>query len=255
MTPNAASPALTDADQALREEIARLIYGRFPIWCNNPRPKCMLLDWTSHLEERSRWPYRKAADDILAGPLATLRARATAAEAERDKFRSDLAAAVILVGEHARARGEAEGRLRVAELPGIVEVWQDRATAAEDKLKDREAEIAALRAPQDDGAAAMRDWRPELVGADRLGKDRKGDVTINVPTALCWLQFRPGCTTGTDEQTRPGVGFSLVAYPDSNGEWPSGVIPRDEATKLLDMLGRFLAQPDPRQEPGTGGEE
>lgn len=121
-------------------------------------------------------------------------------------------------------------------------------------LADVKAAIAALRAPQNDGAAAT-EWRPELVGADRLGRDRKGDVTINVPTALCWLQFRPGCSTGTDEQTRPGVGFSLVAYPDSHGEWPSGVIPRDEATKLYDMLGRFLAQPDPSQEPGTGGEE
>jgi hypothetical protein len=96
--------------------------------------------------------------------------------------------------------------------------------------------LAALRIVerQDNG------WDPKLVGADRLSKARPGDVTINVPTARCWLQFEPGSSTGTDELTRPGVGFTLVAYPDSSGEWPCGVIPRDEASKLHQMLQTFL---------------
>ncbi|MFC7663675.1 hypothetical protein ACFQWF_14575 [Methylorubrum suomiense] len=85
-------------------------------------------------------------------------------------------------------------------------------------------------------------WQPRLVGAEMLGTDRKSDVTINVPTALCWLQFRPEVTTGTDEDTRPGLGFTLVAYPESRGEWPCGVIPRTEAARLYNMLAEFLAR-------------
>ena len=116
--------ALTDADQALETNLRRVAELGYTVRGQR--------DPASYMVE--------AADT-----LATLRARATAAEAERNKLRSDLAAAVILVGEHARARGEAEGRLRVAELPGIVEGWRDRATAAEDKLKDQEAEIERLQ--------------------------------------------------------------------------------------------------------------
>lgn len=94
-------------------------------------------------------------------------------------------------------------------------------------------------------------WRPQLTGADRLTRDRKGDVTINVPTALCWLQFRPDSFTGTEDETRPGVGFTLVAYPGSAGEWPCGVIPRDEAFRLYEMLARFFAAHPPPGEPAA----
>jgi len=96
-----------------------------------------------------------------------------------------------------------------------------------------------------DGEEVGREWRPQLTGAHQLGRDRKGDVTINIPTALCWLQFQPEAFTGDEDQTRPGVGFSLVAYPDSHGEWPSGVIPRDEAYKLYRMLGSFFDKHSP----------
>ncbi|MBY0254539.1 MAG: hypothetical protein K2X54_24695, partial [Methylobacterium organophilum] len=100
-------------------------------------------------------------------------------------------------------------------------------------------------------AAPPGPWRPQLAGADRLGRDRKGDVTINVPTALCWLQFRPDSFTGTEDETRPGVGFTLVAYPGSAGEWPNGVIPRDEAFRLYEMLARFFAAHPPSGEPAA----
>lgn len=112
------------------------------------------------------------------------------------------------------------------------------------------SDVAAYRAMV--AAAPPGPWRPQLAGADRLGRDRKGDVTINVPTALCWLQFQPDVTTGTeDEGTRPGVGFTLVAYPGSAGEWPCGVIPRDEAFRLYEMLGRFFAKHPPSGEPAA----
>jgi NTP pyrophosphatase (non-canonical NTP hydrolase) len=155
----------------------------------------------------------------------------------------------------AGAAGGADGFVLVPREPTpkmVASTWNDHVDASGGIESQNARNKRIYRAMI--AAAPPGPWCPQLTGADRLGRDRKGDVTINVPTALCWLQFRPACSTGTDEQTRPGVGFSLVAYPGSHGEWPSGVIPRDEATKLHEMLGRFLAQPDRLPETATGGE-
>jgi hypothetical protein len=73
---------------------------------------------------------------LLAGPIASGIARLTG---ERDKALSDQRAMLIQVGEHALARGEAEGALWISEKAGIVEGWRARAEAAE-------AETARLRA-------------------------------------------------------------------------------------------------------------
>jgi hypothetical protein len=129
-------------------------------------------------------------------------------------------------------REEAVQFEREAENPTARQYWRGR-SAGYAVARDMARADAAERAG--DGP-----WRPELTGAHRLAKDREGDVTINVPTAMCWLQFSMESSTGTEDDTRPGVGFALVAYPGSSGEWPVGVVPRSEVAKLHRSLGRFL---------------
>lgn len=74
-------------------------------------------------------------------------------------------------------------------------------------------------------------------------------LTITVVAGLCELTFRTGMSTGRDDDTNPGVGFDAVAtfarVKDGTavkGEihFGSGVIRREDATKLRDMLEIFL---------------
>lgn len=154
------SSALTDADQdaGLRESIAR---AGFAGWYGRDE----------YDEHPVQGMWERAADAIMRGPLATLRARATAAEAERDSMVAwaksathacDKAYIAPSVEEDnlialAKMYGEACGRM--VALYGMYErlgedntrwaddcedFWQ-RLCAAEHRLKDREAEIERLR--------------------------------------------------------------------------------------------------------------
>lgn len=60
-----------------------------------------------------------------------VRSRFASLIAGRDAAVADQRAMLVQVGEHARARGEAEGALLISEKAGIVEGWRDRARAAE----------------------------------------------------------------------------------------------------------------------------
>jgi len=110
MPPTAASPALTDADQALREA---LDYLRMP-------------EVTSAKYAVVPVKGDREALAVVEAALTTLRARTTAAEAERDNW---------------KATAETHAH--------VMNVWEPkvaRLAAAEDKLRDREAEIERLRA-------------------------------------------------------------------------------------------------------------
>ncbi|MGA4550629.1 hypothetical protein [Methylorubrum aminovorans] len=81
--------------------------------------------------------------------LAPLLAAHQQVAAERDearerveKLEADVRAAVVEIGNQARARGEAEGALRVSEMASIVDGWRVRALAAEAALATANAELA-----------------------------------------------------------------------------------------------------------------
>ena len=135
--------ALTDADQdaGLRDYVDRLrSWGE-----NDPDPNyftgdvlnCLLLD-CGHASVA----------------FATLRARATAAEAERDEakeeidaVREDSAQQMRMLDRIAEKLGLAhdEGLEDAEPFLAVIDGIRSRATAAEDKLKDREAEIERLK--------------------------------------------------------------------------------------------------------------
>lgn len=52
---------------------------------------------------------------------------------------------MVEVGNQARARGEAEGALRISEAAGIVDGWRERAASAEAFLATATSELARLR--------------------------------------------------------------------------------------------------------------
>lgn len=71
------------------------------------------------------------------------------------------------------------------------------------------------------------------------------EVTIDVVGGLCQIKFQAGCSTGKDDDTRPGVSFDLVSdHPPSRmGDkycHGMGVIGRKDAARLRDMLEIFL---------------
>ena len=81
-----------------------------------------------------------------------------ALSAERDALKQSLEKAVMACGEQARARGEAEGRLAVSEMAGVVDSWKARAKAAEAERDALKAELAeaiekAYREGWSDGSA------------------------------------------------------------------------------------------------------
>jgi len=70
-------------------------------------------------------------------------------------------------------------------------------------------------------------------------------IELEVIGGLCRLEFTLGSSTGTDEDTRPGVGFALVseAAPMTHGALyysGSGVIGRQDCERLRDALEIFL---------------
>ncbi|MGU3286506.1 hypothetical protein [Methylobacterium mesophilicum] len=101
-------------------------------------------------------------------------------------------------------------------------------------LTAREAVLAALRAPQNDGAAAS-EWRP-IESARR--HDRHRDGSTNQPSVIGTDGRRVGEARHWDGDwywARTGERVALTAWQ---------TLPAPPA----------LAQPDPSQEPGTGGE-
>jgi hypothetical protein len=131
-----------------------------------------------------------------AGPLATLRARAAAAEEERDKLKTDLEDCAELVGQYASAEAP-EGMETLAKDR---DRWFDLATTAEATLREREAEIERLRAALKPFAACVfndngdvtistghlttQDWlvakraRAALAQPDRLPETATGGETV-----------------------------------------------------------------------------
>lgn len=75
---------------------------------------------------------------------------------ELRKARADQHAMLVAIGEHARARGEAEGALMVSEQAGIVEGWRTRALAAEAKVVELERGKAAAMGLQQGGSLIIR---------------------------------------------------------------------------------------------------
>jgi len=70
--------------------------------------------------------------------------------------------------------------------------------------------------------------------------ETKQRVEFEVVGGMCRLQFDPGYSTGSDDETNPGIGFSLIA----NGQKLQshhGVFARSDARRLRDMLDLFLA--------------
>jgi hypothetical protein len=70
-------------------------------------------------------------------------------------------------------------------------------------------------------------------------------LQIEVVAGMCRLEFRSGSKTGKDPETNPGVGFSMTSDyipPPIEGKLHlgSGVICRQDARKLRDMLDAFL---------------
>ena len=72
-------------------------------------------------------------------------------------IKADLAAAVIQVGEQARLRGEAEGKMLAAEMPGILDGWMDRANAAEAEASKLRETVAKLKEENDRLLIAFHD--------------------------------------------------------------------------------------------------
>lgn len=83
-----------------------------------------------------------------------VRAYVAAKEARIQALETELAAALIEVSNQARLRGEAEGKLHVSELAGIVEGWQLRAERAEAELA-RKTEALDRIADFDDPDGAL----------------------------------------------------------------------------------------------------
>lgn len=121
-------PALPhpDPDAALREEIAR---AGFAGWYGRDE----------YDEHPVQGMWERAADSIMAGPLATLRARATAAEAELAAV--DLA----LEGLAETPRGE-----RICHWIGVAADAETRAAAAEAERDKLRSELAAALAQHPD---------------------------------------------------------------------------------------------------------
>lgn len=151
------SPALTDEDQALREALLRQINALPP---DQRAIAERIAEIVEPIAARATAAEKKQAEDRAwyeitvsvveeqrddyRARMKAAEARATAAEAERDRLRSDLTAAVVKVGIQAQARGEAEGRLRASEMAGVVEGWRERAEAAEAALREKDREIERL---------------------------------------------------------------------------------------------------------------
>lgn len=89
--------------------------------------------------EFNEWCAREVAEYI-----DQLRARLTEVERERDKYLHDLEALVHRLGEEARARGEAEGKLAASEMAGVVEGWIERAVKAETRADRAEEALVAI---------------------------------------------------------------------------------------------------------------
>ncbi|WP_147018423.1 hypothetical protein [Methylorubrum extorquens] len=73
---------------------------------------------------------------------ARLRGEVEAKDMRIEKLEADVRATVLEIGEQARARGEAEGALRVSEMAGIVDGWRERALAAEAREHDTRTALA-----------------------------------------------------------------------------------------------------------------
>lgn len=71
-------------------------------------------------------------------------------------------------------------------------------------------------------------------------------VEIEIVGGLARAIFRPGCSTGSADDTRPGVGFDLVVtyiprqMADGTFYLGCGVIGRQDAERLRNMLEIFL---------------
>lgn len=115
-----------------------------------------------------------------AGPLASL-------IAERDAAVADQRAMLIQVGEHARARGEAEGALWISEKAGIVEGWRARALAAEAEITRLKEGMEGLRPLSD--VAAPGEWS---VSGVRRRVDEASCVIIDAPSCSVLLALPTG---------------------------------------------------------------
>ncbi len=82
---------------------------------------------------------------------------------------------------------------------------------------------------------------------------RAGQVDIPVHSGLCRLVFAPGGSTGKDPNCYPGISFTYISKKEwliPNGDKTEfyggmGVIGRDSAKKLADMLNKFLEENPP----------
>lgn len=84
------------------------------------------------------------------------------------------------------------------------------------------------------------------------GSTNPDRVDFDVRGACCRIFFDPGCCVGLDDEDyRPGIAFSFVStlqlHLFGNGTFGHGVgvIARNDAARLRDMLDKFLAEHPP----------
>lgn len=118
------------------------------------------LNWEI-LEVRNKDHHRPEVRSRLLAVCQRLRAAADP-EGTIARLRRDQAAMLIQVGDHARARGEAEGALMMSERAGVLEEWRTRALAAEARASELERGKAAAMGLQQGGSLIIRDLEKQI---------------------------------------------------------------------------------------------
>lgn len=82
---------------------------------------------------------------------------------------------------------------------------------------------------------------------------KENRVEMEVVAGLCRIGFEPGWSTGKEDGANPGIHFDLVSdypgrqHPDGKYWHGMGVIRREDAARLRDMLEIFLKETCPRR--------
>lgn len=91
-----------------------------------------------------------------------------------------------------------------------------------------------------------------------IERDPSTEVEFEVVGGMCRLKFKAGMSCGRDPNGKPGFGFDFVSeserlIPDGKGKFYGGmgVIKRDDAKRLADLINAFLTENPPVSEKET----